>query len=58
MFIFDESRSNILKGDTTSLKTDARYRFGVNFNGPSGDNWEVTVSNVKAYKYRRVIDQF
>ena len=57
MFIFDESRSNILKGDTTSLKTDARYRFAVFIYSP-GNNYGVTVSNVKVYKNRGGIDQF
>jgi len=57
MFIFDESRSNIVKGDTTSLKPDTRYRFAVYFHGP-GDNYEVIVSNVKVCKIRAGIDQF
>ena len=57
MFMFDESRSNIVRGDTTSLKHDERYRFGVYFYTP-GSNYGVTVSNVKAYKYRGGIDQF
>jgi len=57
MFMFDESRSNIVRGDTTSLKHDERYRFGVYFYTP-GSNYGVTVSNVKACKYRGGIDQF
>jgi len=57
MFMFDESRSNIVKGDATSLKPDARYRFAVYFYSP-GSNYGVSVSNVKAYKDRGGIEQF
>jgi len=57
MFMFDESRSNIVKGDATSLKPDARYRFGVGIYTP-GSNYGVSVSNVKAYKDRGGIEQF
>jgi len=58
MFMFDESRSNIVKGDAISLKPDARYRFAVGIYSPGGGNWGVTVSNVKAYKDRGGVDMF
>jgi len=59
MFMFDESRLNILKGDATSLKPEAKYRFGVYIYSPgNGGNWGVTVSNVKVYKDRGGVDKF
>ena len=58
MFMFDESRSNILKADATSLKPDAKYRFGVCVYSPGSTNWGVTVSNIRSFKDRTGIDKF
>ena len=57
IFMFDESKNNIIQGDANSLKLDGRYRFGVFFNTP-GDNYGVTVSNFKSSKDRTGIDKF
>ena len=59
IFIFDASRSNIVKADATSLKPNTTYRLAVGILSPSnGGNWGVTVSNIRAFKDRSGIDKF
>ena len=57
LFIFDESKTNIVKADPTQIKITGKYKFGVFFNCP-GDDYSVTVCNVKAFKNREGIDRF
>ena len=57
LFIFDESKANIVKADPTQINSTGKYRFGVCFSAPGAD-YSVTVCNVKASKSQEGIDRF
>ena len=57
LYIFDESRQNIVKANPSQIYTTAKYRFGVMFSTP-GDNYSVTMCNVRVFKDVTGIDNF